>query len=79
MRTANANRLLQDSIIESRLNPNAAIHLIETVVGSEKACLEANTHLYNEYDKLKNEYNIDQAEILLSLLRMHSDRLRRGS
>lgn len=53
-------------------DPAGVIHVIEEGIKVEKVLLEANKILDNEVAVLILEHRITEAEILLSLLRLHS-------
>lgn len=65
------NTFIAQAIITSKINPTILIPLIEDMVCLEKTNLEANTIINDEIAYLTNEQRIAQAQLLLSLLRMH--------
>lgn len=73
MRTHNHIADLDAQIINSDVNVNALLPMIEDAINMEERNREARETLGHEVDAVKSEILITEYKILLSLLRRHRD------
>jgi hypothetical protein len=59
------------TMLRSSFNARPVIPLVEDVINAEKMGIEATSILCDDVGRLKKEYAIANAQILLSILRMH--------